>query len=661
MAKRIGLFVCWCGSNIGGVVDVPKVVEGVKNYPGVALATDYKYMCSEPGQNMIIEAIKEHNLDRVVVASCTPRLHEPTFRNTIARAGLNPYMFEMANIREQCSWVHSKDKEGATEKAIALVKRALAKVSKVEPLFESHIPVTKKALVIGGGIAGSQVAIDIADNGYPVILLEREPTIGGKMVKLDKTFPTMDCSACISTPKMVQASQHPNITIITYAELVDVKGYIGNFEVTIKQKTRYVDHNTCTGCGLCTEKCPTKVPSSYELGLGTRKAIYIEFPQAVPNKPVIDPENCRYLKTGKCGICKKICPTGAVDFEQKDELIQEKVGAIVVATGYDLFKWEEAYGEYGYGRYKDVITGLHFERLVNASGPTGGKIKRPSDGKEPRSVVFIKCVGSRDEAKGKEYCSRACCMYTAKHAHQVIEKIDGGSAYVFYMDVRTPGKAYDEFYRRTVEEGAQFIRGRVSKIYQQGDKLIVMGTDTLLGRPVTVEADMVVLATAMVASEGSDKIAQMVGVSIDKDGFFTEAHPKLRPVETMTGGIFLAGACQGPKDIPDTVSQASGAAVKVGALLSNDQLATDPMISQVDEKMCSGCLVCKEVCPYKAIEGKTITERVGGKPVERVVANVNTALCQGCGNCTVACRAGAANLKGYTNQQVLAEVEALCR
>lgn len=460
---------------------------------------------------------------------------------------------------------------------------------------------------------------------------------------------------------MVAAAQHPNIKLMTYCEVTEVSGYIGNFEVTIKQKPRYVDHVKCTGCGTCTEKCPTKVPSEYDLGIGTRKCIYIDFPTAVPNKPVIDAENCRYLKSGKCGVCKKICPTGAIDFEQKEEFIQEKVGAIVMATGFDLFNWEEAYGEYGYGRFKNVISGLHFERMSNASGLTGGKIIRPSDGKEPKSVVFIKCVGSRDEAKGKEYCSRACCMYTAKHAHQVLDKIEGSSAYIFYMDVRTPGKAYDEFYRRTVEEGAQYIRGRVSKIYESGDKLIVMGTDTLLGRPVTVEADLVVLATAMVPSEGSDKIAQLVSCPTDKDGFFAEAHPKLRPVETMTGGLFLAGACQGPKDIPDTVSQASGAAVKVVAMFSNDELAGDPMVCQIDEKMCSGCLVCKGVCPYKAISEKTITERIAGKPVERVVASVNTALCQGCGCCTVACRAGAANLKGFTNQQVLAEVDALCR
>lgn len=459
---------------------------------------------------------------------------------------------------------------------------------------------------------------------------------------------------------MVAAAQHPNIRLMTFAEVTEVNGYIGNFTVSIKQKARSVDHVKCTGCGTCWEKCPTRVKSEYNLGLDDRKAIYISFPQAVPNKPVIDRASCRQFTSGKCGVCKKVCPTGAVDYDQQDELITEKVGAIVMATGYDLFDWAEKYGEYGYGRYPDVITGLHFERMANASGPTGGKIVRPSDGKEPKVVVFIKCVGSRDDTKGKEYCSRACCMYTAKHAHQVLEKIPESQAFVFYMDVRAAGKTYEEFYQRSVMEGAQYIRGRVSKIYQSGGKLVVMGADTLIGRPVQVEADMVVLATAMIPSAGSDKIAQVVGFSTDKDGFFQEAHPKLRPVETNTGGVFLSGVCQGPKDIPDTVAQASAAAVKVCSLFSKSELATDPMISQINESLCSGCLACQPVCPYKAIEPKTITERVGGKPVERVVAGVNTGLCQGCGACTVACRSGAANLKGFSNEQLLAEVDALC-
>lgn len=658
--KRIGVFICHCGSNIAATVDCEKLAEAAKSFPGVVYSTDYKYMCSEPGQEVIKEAIKEHNLTAVVVGSCTPRMHEPTFRKTLASGGLNPYLLEVANLREQVSWVH-KDKEKATEKAIDLIRMSVAKASKNEELFTSTIPVNKKALVIGGGIAGMQAAIDIADAGYKVTLVEKQPTIGGKMPMLDKTFPTMDCSACISTPKMVDAAQHPNIEVMAYSEVEEVNGFIGNFDVKINKKARYVDHSKCTGCGLCETKCPNKkVPNDFDMNMGQRPAIYKPFAQAVPNKPVIDAENCRKLIDGKCGVCAKVCPTGAVIYDDKDEYITDTYGAIVMATGYDLFKWEEAYGEYGAGKYPDVITGLHFERMVNASGPTGGKIKRPSDGKEPKTIAFIKCVGSRDAAKAKSYCSRACCMYTAKHAHQFLDKIPESQAYVFYMDVRTPGKAYDEFYENTLNDGAIYVRGRVSKIYQEGEKLIIKGEDTLVGKQVQVEADMVVLATAMVPSAGSRELAQIVGFLPDLNGWYQEAHPKLRPVETPTAGVFLAGTCQGPKDIPDTVAQAGAAAAKVTALFSKSELETNPMTAKVNEAVCSGCGTCVPICPYTAIQPKTIQERVHGKVVERKVASVNNGLCQGCGACTAACRPGAIDLQGFTNAQLLEEVDALC-
>ncbi len=658
--KRIGVFVCWCGSNIGGVVDVPKVAEVAKSFPHVVFTQEYKYTCSEPGQEMMIQAIKEHRLERVVVASCSPRMHEQTFRKTIARAGLNPYVLEMANLREHCSWIHPDNPEEATEKAISLIRKAVAKVAKVVPLYEDHIPITKRALVVGGGIAGIQTALDIADHGHEVILLEKQPTIGGKMALLDKTFPTLDCSACICTPKMVDAAQHPKITIYSYSEVESVSGYIGNFEVSIRKKARYVDLSKCTGCGVCETKCPTKVTSEFEQGMGKRPCIYKPFPQAVPNKPVIDPVNCKKLKEGKCGVCAKVCPTGAINYEDKDELVTEKFGAIVMATGFELFDWT-VYGEYGAGKYPDVITSMQFERLLNASGPTAGKIKRPSDHKVPETIVFVKCVGSRDEAKGKKYCSRACCMYTAKHATQACEKLPGADVYVFYMDVRTPGKMYDEFYTRTTDQfGANYIRGRVSKIYPHGDKLVVRGEDTLLGKQVEVHADLVVLATAMAPVQEASELAQKIGFSYDKDGFFTEAHPKLRPVDTNTAGIFLAGCCQGPKDIPDTVAQACAAGSKVGALFSNDSLSTNPMISEVNTGICSGCLQCSRICPYKAISGKTVTERLHGQEISRVVADVNSGLCQGCGACVSECRSGALNLKGFSNEQLMAEVDAAC-
>ncbi len=658
---RTGVFVCWCGSNIGGVVDCPGIAAEAARLPGVVYSADEKYMCSEPGQNKIIQAVREHRLNRVVVASCSPRLHEETFRKVLARAGLNPYLVEMANIREHCTWVHGPEPERAQVKALSLVRRAVAKANCLQPLSGSRIPVTRRCLVIGGGIAGLQVALDVADAGHEVILVEREPTLGGNMAKLDKTFPTLDCSACISTPKMVSAVSHPNIRLYTYAEVEKLTGYIGNFEATIRQKARYVDHAKCTGCGTCWEKCPVRVPSEFNAGMSDRKAIYIPFPQAVPNKPVIDRENCRYFKTGKCRICQKLCPAGAVEYEQEEETAVEKVGAVVAATGFKLFDWARVYGEYGYGRYPDVITGLQFERLVNAAGPTGGKIRRPSDGAVPQTVVFVKCVGSRDEAKGRAYCSRICCMYTAKHALQVLEKVAGARVFVFFMDVRTAGKGYEEFYQRAVREGAVYIRGRVSKIYQDGGRLVVKGADTLLGRPVEVDADLVVLATAVEPAAGAAAVARLLGINADQDGFFQEAHPKLRPVETHTGGVFLAGTCQAPKDIPDTVAQAGGAAAKVAGLLSRDELVTSPMVSTVNETLCSGCLLCVPVCPYRALEAGVITERISGYPArERTVVKVNTGLCQGCGACNAACRSGAIEVRGFTNEQILAELEALC-
>ncbi|MBI2915107.1 MAG: CoB--CoM heterodisulfide reductase iron-sulfur subunit A family protein [Firmicutes bacterium] len=660
--KRVGVFVCHCGSNIAATVDVRRVAEeSRKTIPDVVFSTDYKYMCSEPGQEVVRKAIREHNLDRVVICACSPRMHEATFRKTAETAGLNPFLVEMANVREHCSWVHS-DREKATGKAMDLARTAVAKAARNQPLTRSFIPVTKRALVIGGGIAGIQAALDIADAGYEVVLVEKEQTIGGKMAQLDKTFPTLDCSSCILTPKMVDAASHPNIKLCTYSEVEKVDGYIGNFEATIRRKARSVDHTRCTGCGDCWAKCPIKVDSEFDVGLGRRKAIYVAFPQAVPNKPVIDRSHCTWFVRGKgkCGLCQKVCQAKAVDFDLEDELITERFGAVVVATGYDL--WDSsAYGEYGGGRYADVVSGLHLERLVSSSGPTEGKIKRPSDGKIPKSVVFIQCAGSRDENKGVAYCSKTCCMYTAKHAMLIREKIPDSKVYIFYIDIRTAGKGYEEFYKRAqVEAGATYIRGRVSKIYPKGEVLVVQGEDTLAGLQVEVEADMVVLATAMVARTNAVQLAQTIGFSYDENRFYTEAHPKLRPVETNTTGVFLAGACQGPKDIPETVAQAGAAAGKVAALFSKDEMATDPMTVEVNEALCAGCLLCKPVCPYGAIDVKTIAERVMGKTLERAVATVNQGLCQGCGACASQCPSGAMNLKGFTNEQILAEVEALC-
>jgi heterodisulfide reductase subunit A len=657
--KRTGVFICWCGTNIAATVDIQSVMQAAKQMPGVVFATDYRYMCSEVGQQLIKDSIKKEKLDRIVVGSCSPRMHENTFRKAAEAAGLNPYMVEIANLREHCSWVH-KDMEKATLKAISLVRAAVAKAMQSEELFASELEIEKRALVIGGGIAGIQAALDIAAAGFKVDLVEKEPTIGGRMSQLDKTFPTLDCSACILTPKMVEVAQNENINLFTYSEVEEVEGFVGNFSVRIRKKARSVDMDKCTGCGVCWEKCPSKVDSEYDLGLSKRKAIYVPFPQAVPNVPVIDRDNCRYFKEGKCKICQKLCPSNAVNYEQQDEVIVNKYGAIVVATGIDILELDN-YGEYSYGKHPDIITSLEFERLLNASGPTGGKLVKPSNGEEPKNVVFIQCVGSRDKARGKNYCSKICCMYTAKHAILLKEKMPEAQAFVFYIDTRTAGKGYEEFHRRACEDyGAVYLRGNVGKVYPDGDKLVVHGVDSLSGEILELEADMVVLAAAVTARKDATALGRMLGITTDEYEFFNEAHPKLRPVETHSAGIYLAGACQAPKDIPDVVAQASGAASKVIALLSKKSLLSDPMISKVDEKRCSGCLNCEAICPYGAISAKKIEERVGREIVERLVAEVNTALCQGCGSCSVACRPGAINLKGFSNEQLLSEVDAIC-
>ncbi|MBQ4628206.1 MAG: CoB--CoM heterodisulfide reductase iron-sulfur subunit A family protein, partial [Clostridia bacterium] len=577
----------------------------------------------------------------------------------------NPYMVEIANIREQCSWVH-KEMPIGTEKAIILGKAAIAKVNLNTPLIPGESPVTKRALVIGGGIAGIQTALDIADAGFPVDIVEKQPTIGGKMAQLDKTFPTLDCAACILTPKMVDVAQNDKIRIFSYSEVAEVGGFVGNFDVKIKRRARYVKEDVCTGCGACVEKCPMKkVPNEFNLGMDNRTAIYIPFAQAVPKVATIDPNHCNMLKNGKCGLCAKVCAAGAIDYKQQDEIIEEKYGAIVVATGFNPISMDK-FDEYAYNQSKDVITSLEFERLTNAAGPTAGKLLRPSDHKHPHTIVFVQCVGSRCAAcaeKGKEYCSKICCMYTAKHAMLTRDKYPDTEVYVFYIDVRTPGKNFDEFYRRAVEEyGVHYIKGMVGKVVPEGDKLKVQASDLLDNKQLHIDADLVVLAAAIEPDKSARPLATMLTASMDTNDFFTEAHPKLRPVESPTAGVFLSGTCQGPKDIPETVSQAGAAASKVIGLLAKDKLTGNPCVANSDEIMCNGCSSCQRVCPYGAISYIDKEFRMPDRTTKiRRVASVNPAVCQGCGACTVACPSGAMDLKGFANEQIMAEVDAICK
>ncbi len=637
--KRTGFFICHCGINIAGTVDVARVAGELAKYPGVVYSKDYVYMCSDPGQNMIIDAVKEEKLDKIVVSCCSPKLHETTFRNAAKAAGLNPFQCEIANVREQCSWVH-KDIEKGTEKAIKISKSAVEKVRRSESLEPISIPVTRKALVVGGGISGIQASLDLADSGFDVVLVERSPSIGGHMIQLSETFPTLDCSQCILTPKMVEVSKHPKITLMTYSEVEEVNGYVGNFKVKILRKPTYVDPDKCTLCDECTKVCPVLMPNEFDMNLTGRRAIYIPFPQAIPAAYTLDVKGCPGLVPIACGKCADVCDAKAIDYDMKPKIEEIEVGTIIAATGYDLMG-KELMAEYGYGQYADVLDGLQFERLLSASGPTQGQVLRPSDHKVPKEVVFIQCAGSRDPELHCAYCSKICCMYTAKHAMLYKHKVHDGQTYIFYIDVRSGGKDYEEFVQRTLEEdNTLYLRGKVSKIFEEKGKIKVWGVDTLSGKNVEIDADMVVLAMAMVPSKGAGELAKKLKIAVDKDGFLSEAHPKLKPVESVTAGMFLAGAAQAPKDIPEAVAQASGAAAKSITILSQERLFHAPTVARVNTTLCTGCGMCVDVCPYDALT------------LEENKVQVNEVLCEGCGTCSATCLRQAIQVKNITPLQV---------
>jgi len=647
MKPKIGVYICHCGTNIAATVDCNELARFSSTLPGVKVARDYRYLCSDPGQDLIKKDIHELSIDRVVVAACSPRMHEMTFRNAILSEGLNPYFLNIANIREQCSWVH-KDKERGTEKAKHIVQAAVGRVALHESLEARRVRIKPSALVIGAGIAGIQAALTMANEGMKIFLVEKAPYIGGHMAQLDKTFPTLDCASCIFTPKTVEVARNKNIELFVCSEVVDIKGYVGNFAVSIKKHPTYVDHSRCTGCGDCTEACVLKkgVPSEFEEGMAKRKAIYIAFPQAVPLKAVVDKESCLLLSKGKCKkTCIEACGAEAINFDQEEEVIEKEVGSIIVATGYDPFD-PHLLPQYGYGVYDNILTGLQFERLSSPSGSTGGEILL-KDGTVPKTIAFLHCIGSRDE-NAKLYCSRICCMASMKQAHLAREKT-GAEIYEFYIDINAFGKGYQEFYKRVREEGIYFIRGKGSEIYKRDGRLIVEAEDTLLGTPVEIPVDLVVLGTGLTARYDAERMAQVLGISQSADGFFMEAHPKLRPVSTNVDGIFLAGCCQGPKDIPDTVAQASAAAAEVMSLVARGEIEVEATISSIDPEICAGCKLCIEVCPYSAIDFLDI----------KGISSVNEALCKGCGACTAVCPSKAARQKHFTQDQVLAEVEGL--
>ena len=652
--KRIGVYICHCGLNIAGTVDVEGVAKYAATLPNVAVSRDYRYMCSDPGQELIKNDIRELKLDRVVVASCSPRMHELTFRKTCQAAGLNPYLYEHANIREHCSWVHA-DREQATEKAKDLIRAAVQRVYYHEPLEMKEIPVNPRTLVVGGGIAGIEAALKLANGGHKVYLVEKEPSIGGHMIQLDTTFPTLDCSECIMTPKMSDVGHHHNIELLAYSEVEEVSGSVGNFKVKVRRKARYVDEGKCIGCGVCEQKCPWKVPSEFEAGLGHRKAIYIPFAQAIPNIATVDKEHCVYIQSGgkKCGACIKYCGAGAIDFDQTDQLVELEVGTIILATGYDLLDPGQI-PQYGYGKYDNVITALEFERMTCAAGPTAGKIQL-KDGSEPHSVAIIHCVGSRDK-NYREYCSRICCMYALKHAHHLREKINA-DVYEMYIDMRCTGDAYEEFYKRVSEEGVIFVKGKVAEVTdrakteEEKGKLVVVAEDTLIGKLMRIPVDMVILCPAMIPRSDATEIARKFSITQKASGFFLERHAKLEPQISAMDGVFLAGCCQFPRDIPDSVSHGRAAAAAALELIDRGTVVAEAAIAHVDETLCHGCGICEDLCEFQA--PKVIIK--DGK----MVSTVNEALCKGCGACAVACPSGAMSIKHFNRDEISTMIKAL--
>jgi len=646
---RIGVFVCQCGSAISSVIDVEELTRYAKTLPNVVYAENMGFPCSQQGQEQIKKEIKKNKIERVVVAGCSPRLYEPTFQRCVSQADLNPWLFEMANIREFGSYCHQASPKETAEKAKDIVRMAVAKARVLEPLQPIELPMTKKVMVIGGGISGINAALDLADMGFKVYMVEKSETIGGYMALLDKTFPTLDCSICIEGPKMVDVGRHPNIEIISFADVLKVDGYAGNFKVKIRKNPRYVIAGNCTGCGECKDACPIEYPNYADMYLGVRKAISVPYDQAVPLIYTINRDYCI-----ECFKCVDACGAReAINFDQKPEEIEVNVGAIIVSIGYDMFN-PQGMEWTGYGKYYNVFTALEFERLILAAGPTGGKVVRASDGQKPHSIAFMQCVGSRDINK-YEYCSSFCCMYTLKHSVMLKEKYkDAIDVYVFFNDMRSNFKGYEEFYNRAQKSGVKFIRTKLEnrRITENPEtKNLTIYAETEDGKPVSASVEMVVLANAATAANTAPELAKILNVPLNKDGFFIECQPKIRPTDTDVPGIFLSGACQGLKDIPYSVAQGSAAAAQAASVLRKDSWPVEPIVANVNEDLCSGCRVCESACSYNAIK----VERVGDKEQ----AKVNEGLCRGCGVCSSACPMDAITMPNYSDKQINAQISAV--
>ena len=638
MAK-VGVYVCHCGGNISDTVDVDDVAKFASKLPDVTVVRSISHMCSESGQKAIIDDVEEYKLDRVVVSACSPQFQGATFRKALIKAGLNPNMVEMANIREQSAWPHYEEPKKATEKAKVLTAMAVEKIRLSKPVERETLKIGKNVLVIGAGIAGIQSSLDLANAGFNVYLVEEKPTIGGHMAQLSRTFPTEDCASCILSPKMADVAEHPNINLMTYSEILEVNGSVGNFKVRIKKKPRYVDENKCTACGECEKVCPVSVPDEFNLGMTSRKAIYLPSSTAVPHANVIDDSACLGVVPLICGLCADACEAGAINYDDAPQYINLDVDTIIVATGFDIFN-AKLKPQYGYRKYKNVITALEMERIIVEMSE--GHVIRPVG----KDIAFVQCVGSRDAQVGNLYCSRICCMYATKLASLLKRADPSRDIYIFYTDLRAYGKGFEEYYRTAQDLGVKFIRGRPGELLEDPDnnKVIVRVEDTLTRNIIDKEFDLVVLSVGLVPSEGTKKIAEVLKIPRSSDGFIKEAHPKFRPVDTPVEGIFVAGTAQGPKDIPDTVAQASGAAARAMTLMNQGEYEMSPIKAIIDEEKCDGCGLCVEHCPVSAIELKGTAE-------------VNSAVCKGCGSCISSCPRDAIDLKIFSNDEVMAEIE----
>jgi len=659
---RVGVFVCYCGLNIAGTVDVEEVAEYARKLPNVVFVKTNRYTCADPGQEEIRKGITGHRLNRVVVAACSPRMHEPTFRRTVSEAGLNPFLFEMANIREFSSWCHQGTPKDATEKAKELVKMAVAKVRLLEPLDVIEVPVTNKAMVVGAGVAGASAAVDLAEMGYQVYLVDRAENIGGHMAQLGKTFPIFECSncpqqihcprfSCVAT-RIGTAAVHPNIRLLAYSEVKGVEGVIGNYKASVVRKPRFVDEDKCISCGKCAEVCPVETPNKFEAGMSKRKAIYLPFPNATPSTYTIDKENCLHFKNDSCRKCKEKCPVDAVDFEQKPVEEQFDVGCLIVATGYDIYEPYDL-SDYGFGKHRDVVTALQFERILDSGTQVLGSLCKPSNGKMPESLTYIQCVGSRD-IKKFEYCSGFCCMLTLKTATFLKEKYgDKLAINVLYTDMRANRKGYEELFRKAERLGVSFTRVKLKdrSVTENLEKRLVVHAEKEDGEKVEVESDMVVLATAAIPSQGSEEVARVFNISRGADGFFMESHPKLKPIDTPADGVFLAGGCQAPKDVPYSVSQGMGAAARAATILSKPKWKIQPIVAIVDPTRCRNtkakCGICAKACPYGAIRAP-----------DSQVAEAISAMCHGCGTCVAECPADAITQKHFTDLQITSQIKA---